>query len=288
MSIEEIVKKKDVIFSLEVFPPQKISSEETIYKTLFGLQHLPADFISVTYGAGGSAQQKDKTCQIAALIQKEYRIQAVAHLTCINSTKKDIIDVLQMLKNNNISNILALRGDRNPELRESSDFSYASDLIDFIKEYDDSFYLMGGCYPEGHIESPSLEEDLKNLKIKVDSGAQHLISQLFFANEVFYNFMDKATALGIDVPIEAGIMPITSQSQIEKVVDLSGASLPPEFVAMVEKYADNKEDMKKAGIEYASQQIRDLLQNGIPAIHLYTMNSTEVATSIYENIKDLL
>jgi methylenetetrahydrofolate reductase (NADPH) len=148
--------------------------------------------------------------------------------------------------------------------------------------------LMGGCYPEGHIESPSLEEDLKNLKIKVDSGAQHLISQLFFANEVFYNFMDKATALGIDVPIEAGIMPITSQSQIEKVVDLSGASLPPEFVAMVEKYADNKEDMKKAGIEYASQQIRDLLQNGIPAIHLYTMNSTEVATSIYENIKDLL
>ncbi|MGI5891810.1 MAG: methylenetetrahydrofolate reductase [NAD(P)H] [Bacillota bacterium] len=286
MNISGLFKKKKTIFSLEVFPPKKTSSSETIYNTLYDLRTLPVDFISVTYGAGGSSLQKNKTCEISALIKKEYNTESLSHLTCISSTKEDIVEILQKLKQNQICNILALRGDINPDLPPQTDFKYASDLVSFIKEYDDSFNLVGACYPEGHLESANLATDIKNLKIKVQSGVGHLISQLFFDNKFFYNFMEKALSAGIDVPVQAGIMPIVHKSQIEKIVSMCGATLPAQFIKMIDRYSDDPISLKDAGLGYATKQIIDLLDHGVQGIHLYTMNNTEVATKVYHNIKD--
>ncbi|HIU02444.1 MAG TPA: methylenetetrahydrofolate reductase [NAD(P)H] [Candidatus Onthocola gallistercoris] len=287
MNISRLFDSKKVIYSLEVFPPKKTTSIDTIYNTLYGLRGLRPDFISVTYGAGGSPSQKQKTCEIASMIRSEYGIEPVSHLTCVGSTKESVRSFLDQLKASGVSNVLALRGDKTPE-NDVIDFKHADDLTRFIREYDDSFNVIGACYPEGHCEAASLDEDIENLKRKVDAGATHLISQLFFDNGQFYNFMDKVEKAGIRVPIEAGIMPVVNKSQIERTVSMCGASFPMKFSKMINKYADDPTALKDAGIAFATEQIIDLINNDVRGIHLYTMNRVEVATRITESISNIL
>lgn len=245
--------KKGTVFSFEIFPPKKTSSIETIYKTLEELKGLSPDFISVTFGAGGSSNN-NASIEIAQKIKEEYGIESAVHLPCINYTKDEIVTILGELVDHGITNILALRGDINPDIKPKQDFRYASDLIEFIKKYGD-FDIAGACYPEGHIETENIVTDVLNLKKKVDAGAEHLISQLFFDNDYFYSFLERTQIAGIDVPIEAGIMPVTNKSQIERMVSMCGASLPPKFAKMMQKYENNPEALRDAGIAYAIDQI---------------------------------
>lgn len=288
MNISNLFKTKKLVYSLEVFPPKTTSSIDTIFNTLYQLRKLPADFISVTYGAGGNEAQKHKTCEIASLIKSEYNIEPLAHLTCVNSDRDVIVEQLEKLKKNNITNILALRGDKTPNMVISRDFSHASDLASFIRSYDSSFNICGACYPEGHCESENIESDIENLHYKVENGMTHLITQLFFDNNSFYTFRDKVAATGINIPIQAGIMPITSKSQIERTVSMCGASLPNRFATMINRYSDDPEALRDAGISYATNQIIDLIANGVDGIHLYTMNNVYVASKISENIESII
>lgn len=286
MRIPELFKEGKTVFSFEIFPPKKTSSIDTIYSTLDELSDLKPAFISVTYGAGGNTADS-KTCQIASVIQDKYNITSAAHLTCVNCTKGDIDVILGQLKEKGIQNILALRGDINPDIPPKHDFKYASELITYIKEHGD-FSISGACYPEGHMETESFIDDIKHLKIKVDAGADHLMSQLFFDNSHFYDFLEKARIAGIDVPIEAGIMPVINKNQIERMVSMCGASLPVKFTKMMQKYEHNPEALRDAGIAYAIDQIVDLISNGVDGIHLYTMNNPYVARRISESISSLL
>lgn len=288
MNIEHLFKNKKVVYSLEVFPPKKTDSISTVYNTLYGLRGLPVDFISVTYGAGGSDTQQNKTCEIASLIKSEYNIEPVSHLTCINSTKEDIIRILKDLKSNKVQNILALRGDRSQDITPKNDFKYASDLAKFIKEYDDSFNIMGACYPECHVECDTIYHDIENLKRKIDAGATSLITQLFFDNEHFYTFMDKLAKANINTPIQAGIMPIVSKNQIERIVSMCGASLPRALTKILSKYSQDPIALKDAGVYYATNQIIDLVANDVRGIHLYTMNNVDIATNITNSIKNII
>ena len=287
MNIQRLFESKKVVYSLEVFPPKKTTSIDTIYNTLYCLRGLKADFISVTYGAGGSEAQKNKTCEIASLIKSEYQIEPVSHLTCVGSTKQDIIEYLDRLKAEGVQNILALRGDITPE-NNVIDFKYASELVEFIKNYDDSFNVSGACYPEGHCDAASIDADIENLKKKVDAGATHLVTQLFFDNDNFYRFMDKVEQAGIRVPIEAGIMPVINKAQIERTVSMCGASFPVKFSKMVNKYANDPVALKDAGIAFATEQIIDLINNDVRGIHLYTMNNVETATRITNSISNII
>ncbi|MDD6294119.1 MAG: methylenetetrahydrofolate reductase [NAD(P)H] [Eubacteriales bacterium] len=286
MRIPELFKDGKTVFSFEIFPPKKTSSIDTIYNTLDELSDLNPAFISVTYGAGGNTADS-KTCQIASVIQDKYNITSAAHLTCVNCTKGDIDVILGQLKEKGIQNILALRGDINPDIPPKHDFKYASELVTYIKEHGD-FSVSGACYPEGHMETESIIDDIKHLKIKVDAGAEHLMSQLFFDNSHFYDFLEKARIAGIDVPIEAGIMPVINKNQIERMVSMCGASLPAKFTKMMQKYEHNPEALRDAGIAYAIDQIVDLISNGVDGIHLYTMNNPYVARRISESISSLL
>lgn len=288
MNLEHLLNHRNVLYSLEVFPPKTTTSIDTIYNTLYGLRSLKPDFISVTYGAGGSEAQKNKTCEIASLIKQEYGIEPVSHLTCIGSTKEEIREALTQLKESGVENILALRGDRRPEIPESKDFKYASDLVAFIRETDPDFHLIGACYPEVHGEAANLEADIQNLKYKIEAGVSHLISQLFFDNDRFYEFMDKCGKVGIDVPIEAGIMPVTNRSQIERMVVMCGASIPLKLRRIIEKFGDSPKALKDAGIAYAIGQIVDLVANGVQGIHLYTMNQVDTASRITESVETLI
>lgn len=287
MNIQRLFESKKVVYSLEVFPPKKTTSIDTIYNTLYGLRGLRPDFISVTYGAGGSEAQKNKTCEIASLIKSEYQIEPVSHLTCVGSTKQDIMEFLDRLKAEGVQNILALRGDITPG-NDIIDFEHASDLAAFIKNYDDSFNISGACYPEGHCDSANMDQDIENLKKKVDAGVTHLVSQLFFDNNHFYEFMDKVEKVGIHVPIEAGIMPVINKAQIERTVSMCGASFPVKFSKLLNKYAQDPIALKDAGIAFATEQIIDLINNDVRGIHLYTMNNVETATRITNSISNIL
>lgn len=286
MKISSLFGKGRAILSFEVFPPKKTSPVETIYSTLGELKELEPDFISVTYGAGGNAADTT-TCDIAAYITNELKIPSAAHLTCVYSTKEDILTRLSQLKERNVDNILALRGDVNPEIPRLHDFEYASDLTAFIKANGD-FHVSGACYPECHLESANIIEDIQNLKYKVEAGAEHLMTQLFFDNAAFYDFYEKMQIAGIKVPVEAGIMPVTNKKQIERMVSMCGASLPAKFSKVMQKYENNPEALRDAGIAYAVDQIVDLLSNGVDGIHLYTMNNPYVARKISESVKNLL
>ena len=287
MNIQRLFESKKVVYSLEVFPPKETTSIDTIYNTLYGLRGLKPDFISVTYGAGGSEAQKNKTCEIASLIKSEYQIEPVSHLTCVGSTKQDIREFLDRLKAEGVHNILALRGDITPN-NGIIDFEHASDLASFIKEYDDSFNISGACYPEGHCDAANMDEDIENLKRKVDAGVSHLVTQLFFDNDHFYEFMDKVEKAGIRVPVEAGIMPVINKAQIERTVSMCGASFPVKFSKMVNKYANDPVALKDAGIAFATEQIIDLINNDVRGIHLYTMNNVETATRITNSISNII
>lgn len=285
MRTSEIFKNKKVL-SLEVFPPQRTAPINIIYNTLDELKGLNPDFISVTYGAGGS-DNNNATLEIASAIKNHYSIESVAHLPCINLTKSEVLYMLEGFKQAGVENILALRGDMNPEFPPKQDFRYASDLISFIKQNGD-FNIIGACYPEGHSECPSLIDDIRNLKTKVDAGANQLITQLFFDNSYFYSFRERASIAGINVPIQAGIMPVVNKKQIEKMVSLCGVKLPKKFVTMMEKYEKNPVAMRDAGIAYAVDQIVDLMAQGVDGIHLYTMNNSYIAQKIYAAISSLL
>lgn len=286
MKLSSLYTGERTVLSFEVFPPKKTSSVETVYNAIAELQSLRPDYISVTYGAGGSAAN-NYTCDIASLIKNRYGIEAMAHLSCVNSTKEDVDRILKELKENNIDNILALRGDKNPQFEPKTDFIYASDLVSYIKEHGDFGVSVAG-YPETHFEAKSSAADIENLKHKVDCGAQGIVTQLFFNNSHFYNFRDKCSQAGIKVPICAGIMPVTNKNQIQRMVTMCGASLPGKFVKMIQKYEERPEALVDAGIAFAVDQIVDLISNGVDGIHIYTMNNPYVAKKITESIKGLL
>lgn len=286
MKICELFKDNHTVFSFEIFPPKKDGSIETVYKTLDELTDLKPDFISVTYGAGGS-QPGCSTREIVSIIKEKYHTESIAHLTCVNSTKADIDRIIEDFKEHGIENVLALRGDINPDIEPKKEFLHASDLIAYMKERSDLSFS-GACYPEGHTEAASLDEDIANLKRKVDAGASHLVSQLFFDNEHFYAFLEKARASGVNVPIEAGIMPCVNAKQIQRMVTMCGASLPVKFTRLIARYGDSPEAMRDAGIAYAVDQIIDLAANGVDGIHLYTMNNPYVARKISESVSKVI
>lgn len=285
-------------YSFEVFPPKKFDKDgnpvpiETIYKTLDELKFLCPDFISVTYGAGGGGNCEN-TLSIVKRISDVCGVDSVAHLPCVNLTRNEAKEILIKFKAAGVKNILALRGDKVPGVEPKKDFLHASDLIKFIKEFDESaaskpFKIFCACYPEKHFEAQTLSEDIDNLKRKVDYGANHILSQLFFDNSKFYEFIDMAQQKGIDVPIEAGIMPATNEKSIKHMVEITGASLPKKFTDMMEHFRGDKDAMMDAGINYAIDQITDLITHGVDGIHLYTMNNTYVAKRITRAISTLL
>lgn len=286
MKIVDTFAKKETVYSFEVFPPKKTSQIDTIYNTLDELSTLSPDYISVTYGAGGN-KADHSTCDIASIIKNKYNIEPLAHLTCINNSKSDMDEMLTLLSDNNIENILVLRGDRNPDVEEQKDFLHASDLASYITSKG-NFAVAGACYPEGHNECDDMVTDVLNLKKKVDAGANHLISQLFFDNEQFYSFAEKTKIAGINVPISAGIMPVISTNQIGRIVSMCGVSFPKKFARICSRYENNPEAMRDAGIAYAVDQIIDLVANGVEGIHLYTMNNPYVARRITESIKSIV
>ncbi len=285
MKLSNILKKQ-VTLSFEIFPPKRTGSIQTIYDTLDALHELSPDFISVTYGAGGSGNSH-ATCEIASAIKNQYKIESLAHLPCAGLTKEDVLTQLENFKRNGIENILALRGDILDPKQPKGDFTHASDMIAFIKEHGD-FDITAACYPEGHTESKNLVEDIQNLKKKVDSGADQLITQLFFHNDYFYRFQERCSIAGIHVPIEAGIMPVVNKKQIERMASLCHVDLPPKFIAMMNRYENNPEAMRDAGIAYAIDQIVDLVVQGADGIHLYTMNNPYIAAKIYEAVHRLI
>lgn len=288
MRIPELYDKKKPVFSLEIFPPKRKANIESIYDTVEQLAVCNPDFISVTYGAGGNTAD-NSTCEIASNIKKKYGIETVAHLTCVNSSKEDVKEMIGRFQASDIKNVLALRGDIVPDQEIKKDFEHANELaIEIQRKCNDDIEILGACYPEGHYESKSLDEDIQNLKYKIGAGVKVLITQLFFDNQLFYEFIGKARMLGIKVPISAGIMPIVNARQIQRTVALSGASLPGEFTKMIGLYEHDPEKLFEAGIDYAVNQIRDLITNGVDGIHLYTMNNPKVALGVYEKIKDLL
>lgn len=274
------------IFSFEVFPPKKTSAIETVFSTLEELKDLKPDFISVTYGAGGSANCEN-TLEIAKRIKNVCGVESIVHLPCVNLTKLQAAQVLQQFKDAGVKNILALRGDKVEGIEPANEFKYASDLIDFIRSFDSDFKIYGACYPELHPESSDVLQDITALKAKEDAGASHFLSQLFFDNEKFYRFQERARIAGVKSPLEAGIMPVTNKKSVERMVSITNAQLPPKFVKMMEKYGDNPDAIRDAGIAYAIDQIVDLVTNGVEGIHLYTMNNPYVAKRINEAVRSL-
>jgi methylenetetrahydrofolate reductase (NADPH) len=282
MQIRDIFDKKKFVFSFEIFPPKVTSSVDTIYKTLEALSDLRPDFISVTYGAGGGSNQ-NRTKELSSLVKNKYGIEAVAHLTCISSTKKEINQILNELEEEGIENILALRGDIPLDEEVKGDFKYASDLAKYISKTG-KFDIAGTCYPEGHFDSKNLEEDVKNLKYKIDAGVTHLITQLFYDNNDFYRFLDLTKKYNINVPIEAGIMPLTNKKQIQRIATLSGSKIPGKYNKIMDKFEYDAEALTDAGIAYATEQIIDLIANGASGVHLYTMNNPYVARKTHNSI----
>lgn len=268
-------------FSLEVFPPKKEDEFEHVYDVLNSMALVKPDFISVTYGAGGSNSKK--TVEIASYIQNTLHIPAIAHLTCVGSKKEDIQHILKELQEAGINHVLALRGDRPRYMTDEQfygrEFTHASDMMAFIRE-NSNIRMAGACYPEKHYEAASLDADLDVLKIKQDAGAEFFISQLFFDNRFYYNFTDKAASKGITAPLCAGIMPITSSKQIETSISLSGSSVPKKLTDLIAKYGENPDDMRKAGIDFAIEQILDLKNHGVKHIHLYSMNKPKTTAEI--------
>ncbi|MDR2202554.1 MAG: methylenetetrahydrofolate reductase [NAD(P)H] [Clostridiales bacterium] len=281
MKIGGLFKQKTV-FSFEIFPPKSEAGIDTIYGALEEIGTSAPDFISVTYGAGGVY-----TAQIAETVEKRYGIPSVAHLTCMYSGRDDVLRLTKDLKAKGIDNVLALRGDAVAGAEAKGEFKYASDVIEFIKSVGD-FHIIGACYPEGHAEAKDTVEDVRNLKRKVDAGAEHLISQLFFDNDSFYAFLERARLVGIDVPVQAGIMPVTNKKQIERMVALCGVRLPKKFLKIMERYEHRPEAMRDAGIAYAIDQIVDLTARGVDGIHLYTMNQPYVARKIKDAVSNII
>ena len=283
MKLNELFEKKTSL-SFEVFPPKSDTPVETIYDNIEALGEAKPDFISVTYGAGGS--RSNATIDICASIKQKHGIEAAAHLPGIYLTKAQALEQIAQMKERGIENVLALRGDRREGEEPAGDFRYASDLVSFIKENSD-FNVIGACYPEVHPECADIVSDIKNLKTKVDAGCSQLITQLFFDNETFYDFREKTAIAGINVPIEAGIMPVVNKKQILRMTTLCHATLPKKFLTIMNKYEDDPIAMRDAGIAYSVSQIVDLIANDVDGIHLYTMNNPYIANKICSAVASL-
>lgn len=286
MKIIDLLNEDKVTLSFEVFPPKTSSRYENVLKAAEKIASLNPNFMSVTYGAGGGTSAH--TVALAKDIHEKYGVEVMAHLTCVSSTREHVESMVEQFKENGIENIMALRGDIPSDGKVGEDYQYACQLIKELKEKSD-FCIGAACYPEGHVESPSIKEDIQHLKEKVEAGADFLTTQMFFDNNVFYNFLYKIKEAGIDVPVVAGIMPITNAKQVSRAVQMSGTSIIPyRFKMMVDAFGDNPEIMKQAGIIYASEQIIDLIANGVKHIHVYTMNKPDVAEGIMNNLSELL
>lgn len=287
MKISEILASNRVTLSFEVFPPKTETNYESVEKAAYGVAELKPDYMSVTYGAGGSTRAN--TVKIASGIQEKFGINTIAHLTCVGATRDDIKRTLGEMKAAGIENVLALRGDKpkNFEGEPFIDYKYASELVTAIKEYGD-FCVGGACYPEGHVDATNKKEDILNLKKKVDAGCEFLTTQMFFDNNIFFNFLYRIREKGITVPVIPGIMPITRANQLGTACALSGTNVPERFRNLVDHFGDNPAAMQQAGIAYATDQIIDLVANGIRHIHVYSMNKPEVAEGIMNNLSEIL
>lgn len=285
MKVSQVYNTKRSL-SFEIFPPKKDTELQNIDETLEVLAELEPDFISVTFGAGGSSNC-NRTIELAKKIKYEYNIEPVVHLTCLHYDKNEIDEFAKVLKSEGIENILALRGDPNPNVGAKDDFRHSSDLISYLKD-DYDFCFLGACYPECHPESPSTVSEIKSLKKKVDAGAEVLLSQLFFDNDIFYRFHEECEIAGIEVPVIPGVMPVINAAQIKRMVSLCNASFPKRFQRIISRYEDNKDALFDAGMSYCLSQIIDLLVSDIKGIHLYTMNNPLVARRICEGIKNII
>ena len=288
MKIIDILKQDKLSISFEVFPPKYDTSFESVKHATEEIAKLSPAFMSVTYGAGGGTSKY--TLEIAENIMKHYGVPTLAHLTCVSSTKETVKRQISDMKNAGIENVMALRGDRLTDMENHgiSDYHYAIDLIRELKETDANFCIGGACYPEVHPESACQKEDIKHLKEKVDAGCEFLTTQMFFDNNLLYNFLYKIREAGITVPIVAGIMPITNANQVERAIKLSGSFMPQRFKSIVDKFGGDPAAMKQAGIAYATDQIIDLFANNITNVHVYSMNKPDVAEKIKANLSDIL
>lgn len=290
MKITDILDTDSFSMSFEVFPPKTDSSFETVKNATNEIAKLSPAFMSVTYGAGGGTSKY--TLEIAKNIKENYGVPTLAHLTCVSSDKETVKKRINDIVNAGIENIMALRGDLTPELIENGmngcDYRYAADLIREIKESGNDICIGAACYPEVHPESRNQNEDIIHLKEKVDAGAEFLTTQMFFDNNLLYNFLYKIREKGITVPVIAGIMPITNANQIERAIKLSGSFMPYAFKSLVDKFGSDNAAMKQAGIAYATSQIIDLYANGVKFVHVYSMNKPDVAFAIQKNVSDIL
>lgn len=286
MKISEILKENQVTLSFEVFPPKTQDSMGGIEKAAKEIAALKPQFMSVTYGADGGASEY--TAKLASNIQNDYGTTVLAHLTCVSTDRAKLDEMLSIYKKEGIENIMALRGDIPEGGRTCHEYMYARDLVEAIKESAPDFCLGGACYPEGHVESDSPSEDIKHLKEKVDAGCDFLTTQMFFDNNTMYNFMYRIREAGIEVPVLAGIMPITNAKQVARSVKLSGATIPQRFRLMVDRFGSDPAKMKQAGVIYAAEQIIDLISNGITHIHVYSMNKPEIVEGIMKSMSEIL
>ncbi|MBQ1368036.1 MAG: methylenetetrahydrofolate reductase [Firmicutes bacterium] len=283
MRVIDLLNSDRPTLSFEVFPPKTQDKFENVIHAAYEIGHLHPDFMSVTYGAGGGRSRY--TVEMVDQLQNELNIPVLSHLTCVSSTRDQVKEVLEKLKEKKIENILALRGDI-PEDGGVSEYRHASDLIEEIRSSGD-FCIGAACYPEGHPESSDKNEDLKYLKEKVDAGVDFLTTQMFFQNDLFYRFLYRIREIGIEVPVCAGIMPVTSSRQLKRIGGMSGAFMPQNFIAMVDRFGGSADAMKQAGVQYAAQQIIDLLANGVKHIHVYTMNRPDIAAAILDNLSEI-
>ena len=285
MKIKEILGQGKPTLSFEIFPPKTEDKYESVEQAASEIAKLKPAFMSVTYGAGGGTSQY--TVDIASGVYHNYNVTALAHLTCVSSTKEKVRQVLKELKEAGIENVLALRGDIPQDGPIATDYRYASELIRDIKEAGD-FCIGAACYPEGHVESVSKTIDMDYLKQKVEAGCDFVTTQMFFDNNILYNYLYRIREKGVTVPVVAGIMPVTNVKQIARICQLSVTYLPSRFKAILDRFGDNPAAMKQAGIAYATEQIIDLIANGVDAIHVYSLNKPDIALKIKENLSEIL
>ena len=291
MKIGEILKNVKRSISFEFFPPKTKEGEELLFRTIKELEYIKPTFVSITYGAGGTT--RERTIRVVKRVHKETDLTVMAHQTCIGHTKKEIIDILNQYKSIGVENILALRGDI-PEGKEETAFlkdgcRHANELVELIKEHFDNWFSIGiAAYPEGHPESKNLEEDIYFFKKKVEAGAEFAITQMFFDNRFFYEYIEKVEKSGVNIPIIPGIMPITNFKQIKKFADMCGATIPKELINKLVKVENKPEEVEKIGIDFAINQCIDLLENGVKGLHFYTLNKSKATIQIYERIKDFI
>ncbi|MBQ1880958.1 MAG: methylenetetrahydrofolate reductase [Lachnospiraceae bacterium] len=286
-SIRDKYVSGKTLFSCEVFPPKKDQIIEPTLQKLKEFRDISPDFLSVTYGAGGS--NAGHAVEVASFIRKEIGVDVLSHITSVGFSREKLAAGLDVFRENGIENVLALRGDRpkymSDEEYDSRDFEHASDMASYISEHHPEFTIAGACYPDKHFEAASYEEDILNLKKKTEAGCSFLISQLFFDNDRFYSMLERMKHTGINVPVSAGIMPVTSAKMLGTTVTLSGTSVPKALSDLIARYGEDDEAMKKAGIEYAIGQIRDLLDHGVNGIHVYAMNKPDIARQIFEAVR---